>query len=30
LIDLVSNKTKPHIPKPSFNTLPYSSGSLFK
>jgi hypothetical protein len=30
LIDLVANRTKPHIPKPSFNTLPYSSGSFIQ
>jgi hypothetical protein len=28
LIDSVANETKPHIPKPSFDTLPYSSGGF--
>jgi hypothetical protein len=28
LIDLVANGTKPHIPKPSFDTLAYSSGGF--
>jgi hypothetical protein len=28
MIDSVTNGTKPHIPKPSFNTLPYFSGSF--
>jgi hypothetical protein len=30
LIDLVANRTKPHIPNPSFNTLPYFSGSFIQ
>jgi hypothetical protein len=28
LIDPVADGTMPHIPKPSFNTLPYASGSF--
>jgi hypothetical protein len=28
LIDPVADGTKPHIPKPSFETLPYSSSSF--
>jgi hypothetical protein len=30
LIDLAANGTKVHIPKPSFKTLPYSSGSFIQ
>jgi hypothetical protein len=30
LIDPVADGTKPHIPKPSFDTLPYSSGSFIQ
>jgi hypothetical protein len=30
LIDPVANGTKTHIPKPSFNTLPYSRGGFIQ
>jgi hypothetical protein len=30
LIDPMADGTKPHIPKPSFDTLPYSGGSFIQ